>query len=94
MNTTLPEQFQSPINIKIVERGEIDTRSTQIHDRSHWWLDTGTSIKSGGVKFCVISGEATNTNCVVFGLTRSKLEPTIYRTRGENANQYATDAVW
>jgi len=35
MNTTLPEQFQSPINIKIVERGEIDTLSTQIHDRSH-----------------------------------------------------------
>ena len=37
----------------------------------------------------VLSGEATNTNFIVFGLTR----PTIYRTRGEHANQYATDAV-
>jgi hypothetical protein len=29
----------------------------------------------------------------VFGLTRPRLEPTIYRTRGEHANYYATDAV-
>jgi hypothetical protein len=26
-------------------------------------------------------------------LTRSGLEPTIYHTRGEHANHYATDAV-
>jgi hypothetical protein len=32
------------------------------------------------------SGEATNANCIVFGLTRSGLEPTIYRTRSEHAN--------
>jgi len=25
-----------------------------------------------------LSGETTNTNCIVFGLTRSGLEPTIY----------------
>ena len=31
--------------------------------------------------------EAMNTNCIVFGLTRSGLEPTIYRTRGEHTNQ-------
>ena len=29
----------------------------------------------------------------VFGLIRLGLEPTIYRTRGEHANLYATDAV-
>ena len=40
-----------------------------------------------------ISGEATRTNFIVFGLTWPGLEPTIYRTRGEHANQYATDAV-
>jgi len=34
----------------------------------------------------VLSGEATNTNLIVFGLTRPRLEPTIYRTRGEHAN--------
>ena len=30
---------------------------------------------------------------LVFGLTRSGLEPTIYRTRGEHTNHYTTDAV-
>jgi hypothetical protein len=37
-------------NIKIVERDKIDTPSTQIHDGSLSWLDTGTSIKSDGVR--------------------------------------------
>jgi hypothetical protein len=41
----------------------------------------------------VLSGEATNTNFIVFGLCRSGLEPSIYRTRGQHANHYATDAV-
>ena len=35
---------------------------------------------------CVLSGEATNTNFIVFDLTRSGLESTIYRTQGEHAN--------
>jgi len=30
----------------------------------------------------VLSGEATNTNYIVFGLTQSEFDPTIYRTRG------------
>ena len=38
-------------NIKIVEKGKIDTPNTHIHDRSLPWLGTGTSIKSGGVNF-------------------------------------------
>jgi hypothetical protein len=41
----------------------------------------------------VFSGEATNTNFIVFGLTRPGIEPTIYRIGGEHANHYATDAV-
>ena len=41
----------------------------------------------------MLSGEPTNTNFIVFGLTRPGFEPTIYRTRGEHANHYATDAV-
>ena len=40
--------------------------------------------------YCLISGEATNINFIVFGLTRPY---SIYRTRGENANHYATDAL-
>jgi hypothetical protein len=42
---------------------------------------------------CVLSGEATNTNFIVLCLTRSGLEPTIYRTRGEHANHYTINAV-
>jgi hypothetical protein len=41
----------------------------------------------------MLSGEATHTNFIVFGLTRLGLEPTIYRTGGEHANHYTTDAL-
>jgi hypothetical protein len=41
---------------------------------------------------CVLSGEATNTNFIVFGLTRPGLEPTIYRILGQHADHYTTDA--
>jgi hypothetical protein len=41
----------------------------------------------------VLSGEAINTIFLVFGLTRPELEITIYCTRGEHSNHYATDAV-
>ena len=41
----------------------------------------------------MLSGEAINTIFLVFGLTRPELEIPIYRTRGEHANHYATDAV-
>jgi hypothetical protein len=41
----------------------------------------------------VLSGDATNTNFIVFGLTRPEFEPTTYCTRGEHANYYVTDAV-
>ena len=39
----------------------------------------------------MLTGEATNTNFIDFGLTWSGLEPTIYRTRDEHANHYTTD---
>ena len=42
---------------------------------------------------CVLSREATNTNVIVFGLTQSGFVPSIYHTRGEHANHYATDAI-
>ena len=41
----------------------------------------------------VLSEEATNTHIIVVSLTRTELEYTIYRTRGEHANHYTTDAV-
>ena len=39
------------------------------------------------------SGKATNMNFIVFRLTRSEPQPTIYRIRGEHTNHYTTDAV-
>jgi hypothetical protein len=41
----------------------------------------------------VLSGEAKNTNSIVFCSTRSELEPKIYHTWGEHANHYTTNAV-
>ena len=41
----------------------------------------------------MISGEATNTNFIVFGLTRPGLEPTSYHTWGKHANLYITYAI-
>ena len=41
---------------------------------------------------CVLSREATNSNCIVFGLTRPGLERTIDCIRGKHANHYTTDA--
>jgi hypothetical protein len=38
---------------------------------------------------CVLSGEARNTNFIVFGLTRPGLEPTICRTQGKHTNHYS-----
>ena len=35
-----------------------------------------------------LNREATNTNIIVFGFTRSGLQPTIYRTPSEHANHY------
>jgi cobalamin biosynthesis protein CbiD len=38
----------------------------------------------------MLSGEATNTNFIVLGLTRLGLKPMIYHTQGKHANHYAT----
>jgi hypothetical protein len=37
--------------------------------------------------------DATSGSSNVFGLTKPGLKQTIYRTRGEHGNHYATDAV-
>jgi hypothetical protein len=42
---------------------------------------------------CVLGEEATNTNFIVFGLSRLRLKPTIYFTRGEHANRYIIDTI-
>ena len=45
----MSEQSQIPIK-KIAAIGRIDTSNIQVHDQSLIWLDTGTSLKSGGAK--------------------------------------------
>ena len=42
---------------------------------------------------CMLKGEATNINFIVFGSTRLRLEPTIYDTGDERASYYTTDAA-
>ena len=41
----------------------------------------------------ILGGKATNTNFIISSLTRSGLESTIYRTRGEHTYHYTTDVV-
>ena len=43
---------------------------------------------------CVLSGEATNTNFIVFGWTRSELKPTIYHTRGKHTDHNDATAAY
>ena len=43
---------------------------------------------------CMLNGEATYAYFIVFGFTRSRLEPTIYSTSGEHAKHYTIDAVY
>jgi hypothetical protein len=42
-------------NIIIVGRVKSDTPNIQINNRSLSWLDTGTSIKSGGAKLVLLT---------------------------------------
>jgi len=41
----------------------------------------------------MLSAEATNTNFIVFGLTRPGLKSITYHTQGDHANHYITDVV-
>ena len=60
----------------------------------HIILIPSQSVFALSPKCSVLSGKATNTNFIVFGLTRSGIEPMISRTRSDNANHYTSDAVW
>ena len=56
--------------------------------RTHYSDSEPTSLCSYSI---ILSEEATNTNFIVFDLTRPGLESTICRTRGEHASHYTTD---
>ena len=73
-------------------QGELTTVIGQIcHSIRTHYSDSETRLCS--FSLMLRCGEATNTNFIFFCLTRPQFVPTIYRTRGEHANHYATDAV-
>jgi hypothetical protein len=59
-------------NIKIVERGKIDTPNTHINDRPLSWLGTGTTIKSGGIKL-VLWTQTNNTYLLLHHYSKMNL---------------------
>jgi hypothetical protein len=59
--------------------------------RMHYPNSKPTSLCS--LSLMLHSTEATNTNFIVFALTRLGLQPTIYYTGDGHANHYTTDAV-
>ena len=68
-------------------------QSTDVTPVGHIILIPSQPVFALSPSCCVLSGEATNTNFIVFGLTLPGLESTSCHTRGEQANHYATDAV-
>jgi hypothetical protein len=70
---------------------QFDWCYSECHKHTNLLINNNPQTK--GIDCLLILTFATNTNFVVFGLTRPGLEPTIYRTRVEDANYYATDAV-
>ena len=44
------QKYHFQIQQKNYKKKKIRNPNTQIHDRSIFWIDTGTSMKSGGVK--------------------------------------------
>ena len=68
------------------------SRKQQSAER-HIILTLGRPVSALTPECCVLSGEGAYTNFNVFGLTRPGIEPTTFRTRGEHANHYTTEAV-
>ena len=56
------------------------------HSDTLFWFWANQSALSP--QCCVLRGEATNTNFILFGLTWLGLEPTIYHTRSESFYWY------
>jgi hypothetical protein len=87
-DSSLPSTLKPPkyfeIKVNIVISANLECLSTESITRTHYSDFKPTSLCSFS---CVLSGEATNTNFIVFDLTRPGLEPTIYLTRGEHAEQ-------
>ena len=82
----------------VAPRGHIKLTETTVADShvappGYITLIPGQPVFAFSSYCCVFSGEATDTNFTVFGLTQWELEPTIYCTRGKHANQYTTDTV-
>jgi hypothetical protein len=90
--------YNTKYNVDLDRISPIINSNKRMHDicccstRTHYPDSEPTSLLFS-LYCCVFCGEATHTNFIVFGLTRWGLEPMIYRTPGEYANHYSTDAV-
>jgi hypothetical protein len=63
------------------------------HSDTLFWLGANQSLPLLLNAVCLFSGEATNTNFIVFGLTYLVLEPIVYHTHGEHFNHHTTNSV-
>ena len=64
-----------------------------LHSDTLSWFRANQTVFARPPWCCVLSGEATNTTFIVFGLTGPKLEPTIYRTRTHWPLHHRCDSV-
>jgi hypothetical protein len=62
-----------------------------LHSDTLYWFRANQSLLF--LLHAVCLAEKQQIQISVFGLTRPELEPTIYRTRGGHANNYATYAI-
>ena len=62
-----------------------------LHSDTLFWFRANQSMLFLLYDACLHVAEKQQIPILVFGLTRPGLEPTIYRTRGEHTNHYATD---
>ena len=95
MVITTNRTYQRSLEFDFYSASSLKQQSTGRHvaPLGHIFLIPSQPVFALSPYWCVLSREATNTNFIVFCLTRPGLESMIYRTWDKHANHYATDAV-
>jgi hypothetical protein len=83
VNTRIDQPMEHYINLGCLGEYHVPSVNTRIDQPMEHYIDLGWLCE-----------EVTNTNFIVFDLTRSGLDPKIYRPRGEHASHYTTDVVY
>ena len=82
-NITLRHKFvrDQLVEFDFYSASSLKKQSVGIHSTSSHYSDfEPTSFCYFTPSCCVLNGEATNTNFILFGLTQAGIEPAIYRT--------------